>query len=109
MNRPPTARRPTAACLASIAALRSGPIAIIRGQPHPLGDRGRGGQRGERLDAVVDQPVEHAERGERPGVGASRPLDEQRARGARNGVGKPDADPHVRHITVDRADYVNYD
>ena len=66
-----------------------------RREPHPLGDGGRRGERGERLDAVVGEPVEHGQARERPGVGAPRPLEHQAPVGAGSRVGKPDADVHA--------------
>lgn len=65
-----------------------------RRQVDPLRDCSGGGEGGERLDAVVQQPVEDRQRGERSGVCTTGPLDEKSpvATGCRRG--KTDSDPH---------------
>jgi hypothetical protein len=54
-------------------------------QADAAGDGGRGRQRQERLDAAVHHPVQDADAGERPAVGASGPLHDRVAVGARCG------------------------
>jgi len=98
VSRPPATRFTEAACLANIAGLRSGPMLIMVASRGPRGHRGRRAEGDERVDAVVDQPVEHGERAEWPGIGPPRPLQQQLAGHAGSGGGKPDADPHAKSL-----------
>ena len=69
---------------------------------------GRRGERRERIDRVVGEPVEHAERRERAAVGAPRPLDDEPPIGPRDRVREADADVHGRgHFTLDSGQQSN--
>ena len=65
-----------------------------RHQLDPLGDCGRRGQRGERVEAFVDDSIERSQAGEGPLVCATGPFDQELSGGTRRGGGEPYPDPH---------------
>jgi hypothetical protein len=60
----------------------------------PLGDRGHGTQRRQRLHAVVRKAVDQPEAGKRPGLGASSPLEDEVRVAPGYGAGQANAEAH---------------